>query len=285
MKTFWSLLLLLSLTVGQTMAQEKEAYQLYDSKGKKLKYKKMLKKLSNLDMVFFGELHNNTISHWLQLELSRDLYAQRGEELVMGAEMFEADNQVIINEYFFGYISSSNFEKEMRLWPNYRTDYKPLVEFARENGLRFACTNVPRRYASMVSRQGLDQLDNLPEYSKVFFAPLPIETNIELGCYQKMLDMAGGDESFPHAQMLKDATMAHFTLSNWNEGELFLHFNGSFHSDFHEGIVYYIKEEKPEIKLAVITTVEQEDISKLDREHYKKADYILVVPSRMTKTY
>ena len=47
-------------------------------------------------MVLFGELHNNPISHWLQLELTEDLHAARGADLVLGAEMFEADNQLLL---------------------------------------------------------------------------------------------------------------------------------------------------------------------------------------------
>ena len=218
-----------------------QAYAIYTSKGKPVSYKKMIKGIRDADMVFFGELHNNAISHWLQLELTRDLYAQRAEELVLGAEMFESDNQVIMNEYFLGFISQKSFESEMRNWPNYSTDYKPLVEFAKENGLRFAATNVPRRYASLVSREGLEKLNDLPDHSKIYCAPLPIRVDMSVGCYEEMLEMGGGNEFFPQAQMLKDATMAYFTLNNWNKGELFLHFNGSFHSDKKEGIIYYRK--------------------------------------------
>lgn len=262
-----------------------QAFKIFTAKGKAISYKKMIKGVRDADMLFFGELHNNAISHWLQLELTRDLYAQRAEELVLGAEMFESDNQVIMNEYFLGYISQKSFESEMRNWPNYDTDYKPLIEFAKENGLRFAATNVPRRYASMVSREGIEKLSDLPDHSKIYFAPLPIRVDMSVGCYEEMLKMSGGNEFFPQAQMLKDATMAYFTLNNWNEGELFLHFNGSFHSDKKEGIIYYIRLEKPDLNIINITTVEQDDIKKMHKEHEGKADYIIVVPSRVTKTY
>lgn len=261
------------------------AYRIFNSKGKEVSYKKMLKQLNEQEMIFFGELHNNTISHWLQLELTRDLYALRGTQLVLGAEMFETDNQVIMNEYFLGFISQSNFEKEMRMWSNYSTDYKPLVEFAKENGLRFVAANVPRRYASMVAREGLDRLADLPAHSKIFLAPLPIKVDMNVNCYKEMLEMGGGNKFFPQAQMIKDATMAHFMLENWSKGELALHFNGAFHSDNKEGIIYYVKQKMPNIKIGNITTVEQDDIKKLEKENFGKADFIIAVPSRMTKTY
>ncbi len=262
-----------------------EAYKIYNSKGKEVSYKKMIKSLAENDLIFFGELHNNTISHWLQIELTRDLYAIKGEQVILGAEMFESDNQVILNEYFLGYISQSNFEKEMRLWPNYSTDYKPLIEFAKENNLRFAATNVPRRYASMVSKEGLDKLKELPSHSQIFMAPMPIEVNMEVECYRKMLEMSEGNVNFPQAQMLKDATMAYFILNNWSRGDFFIHFNGSYHSDSKEGIIHYIKLKEKNLRIMNISTVEQDNIDKLNKEYYEKADFIICTPVRMTKTY
>lgn len=265
--------------------QEPVAFKIFNNKGKEVSYKKMTQQLSESDMVFFGELHNNAICHWLELELTRDLFTVKGDQLVLGAEMFESDNQVIMNEYFLGYISQSNFEKEMRNWPNYQTDYKPLVEFAKENGLKFAATNVPRRYASLVSKEGIDRIADLPSHSKIYMAPLPIKVDLNLSCYKKMLEMSEGNVLFPQAQMLKDATMAYFIQNNWSSGELFLHYNGSFHSDNKEGIIFYLKLKNPELNIKNITTVEQDNLEKLDKEHFGKADFIIVTPLRMTKTY
>ncbi|HPF52992.1 MAG TPA: ChaN family lipoprotein, partial [Draconibacterium sp.] len=116
---------------------DKPAYTLFNIDGKEVKYEKMLKQIEDADIVLFGELHDNPISHWLELELTKDLFASKGENLVLGAEMFERDNQLILDEYMSGEISQRNFEDEARLWPNYKTDYKPLVEFAKENKIRF----------------------------------------------------------------------------------------------------------------------------------------------------
>ena len=264
---------------------EKLAYRLYNGKGKQVNYKKLLDEALKADMIFFGELHNNPIGHWLQLELMRDLYASLGGRLVLGAEMFESDNQLAINEYFLGLINRSSFEKEVRLWPNYQTDYAPLLEFAREQGLRWVATNTPRRYASLVFREGLERLKDLPEYSKGFIAPLPIAEDFDLACYKEMMEMGGGNAKFPQAQMLKDATMAYFILRNWNLGEVFLHFNGSFHSDRKEGIVWYLRRSNPDLKILVISSVEQSSLDKLNLEHQGKGDFILCTPERMTKTH
>jgi uncharacterized iron-regulated protein len=262
-----------------------QAFKIYNAEGKEVTYKKMLQSVEASHVCFFGELHNNPIAHWLQIELARDLFSLKGDALVMGAEMFESDNQLIINEYFTGHINQSNFEKEMRLWPNYETDYKPLLEFAKENGLRFAATNIPRRYASLVSKEGLSALEKLPSLSKIYMAALPIRIDYSVRCYQEMLKMSEGNELFPQAQMAKDATMAHFIHTNMNETDFFLHFNGSFHSDRKDGIGYYLKILNPDLEISNITVVEQDNINELSSEHWEKADFIICVPTRMTKTY
>ena len=63
-----------------------------------------------------------------------------------------------------------------------------MVEFANKNKLSFIATNVPRRYASMVYKKGIEQLDSLSETAKSYIAPLPIKIDLEVGCYKKMLE-------------------------------------------------------------------------------------------------
>lgn len=261
------------------------AYKIFNAKGRPSSYEDLLKEAAKADVVFFGELHNNPICHWLQLELTRDLYARRGDDLLLGGEMFEVDNQVVINEYFLGFISENSFKTEARLWGNYATDYRALVEFAKEQELRFVATNVPRRYASLVARKGLSALEELPSYSKIYLPPLPIAEDMNLGCYQKMLVMGDGNKLFPQAQMIKDATMAHNIFKNLQEGNIMLHYNGAFHTDFREGIVWYLRKMNPDLRILVISTVEQVKVEKLDPDHQQKGDYILCVPEKMTKTH
>lgn len=269
---------------------ELPAYYIYSSKGKKVSYSKMVKELANSDIVLFGEFHDNPIAHWLQLELTKSLFAQKGNALVLAAEMFEADNQLIFDEYLTGKISETRFEEEMRLWKNYKTDYKPLVKLAKDNKLRFVASNIPRRYASMVATGGFEVLVNLSEEARRFIAPLPVEYDPELPGYKKMLEMGGMgkgqvNENLPRAQAIKDATMAHFILKNWETGKQIIHYHGTYHSDFYEGIYWYLKKGNPLLNINTIATVTQEDIQKLSEESIGRADYIIVVPQTMTRTY
>ncbi|MCK5731085.1 MAG: ChaN family lipoprotein, partial [Draconibacterium sp.] len=157
------LLFILAFFVLVAFKSDKPAYLLYNKEGKTVKYEKMVKEIQDADIVLFGEYHNNPISHWLQLEVTKSLFEIKGEKLVLGGEMFESDNQVILTEYLDSMISQKSFEAEARLWPNYKTDYKPLVEFANKNRLIFVASNVPRRYASIVNSKGFEGLENLSD--------------------------------------------------------------------------------------------------------------------------
>ncbi|MEC8831824.1 MAG: ChaN family lipoprotein, partial [Bacteroidota bacterium] len=121
-------LLLLAFTLNLlTISAQKTPYVIYNAKGKKVSYKKMLKTLVEKDMVLFGELHNNPIAHWLQYELTADLHSKR--QLILGAEMIEADNQDELNDYLSGEIDYKVLDSTARLWNNHKTDYAPLVDF------------------------------------------------------------------------------------------------------------------------------------------------------------
>ena len=91
--------------------------------------------------------------------------------------------------------------------------------------------------------------------------------------------------NLPKAQAIKDATMAHFILRYWSPGKVFLHYNGAYHSDNHEGIVWYIQQQLEDLKIMTITTVLQEDTDSLEEASMGKADFVIVIPSSMTRTF
>ncbi|MBS4041443.1 MAG: ChaN family lipoprotein [Flavobacteriales bacterium] len=284
MRFLFSMVCMLVFTV-QTFSQELKNFQWFDANGKKTTTEKLIKEALKTEVVLFGEYHNNPICHWLQLKLTQSLLAKA--PLVLGAEMLEADNQKVLNDYLNGTITQKGLDTLARLWSNYKTDYKPLVDFAKEKQLPFVATNIPRRYASMVFKNDFASLDALTIEEKSWIAPLPIPFDIQLPGYQNMLQMMGGHagEKMPKAQAIKDATMAHFILQNLQAKGVFLHFNGTYHSDNYEGISWYLQQYRKGTKILTIATVEQSQLNQLEKEHLKKADYILVIDQDMTKTY
>lgn len=284
------LIFLLAFT-SMAMRSDIKSFELFNENGKSVKYKKLIKDALNADVILFGELHNNPISHWLQLELTKDLHSEIGEDLILAAEMFETDNQMLLDEYIAGLIRQRNFEDEVKLWNNYSTDYKPLVEYAKQNNLTFVAANIPRRYASMVHHGGFEALEGLSAEAKNLLPPLPVAYDPELPGYKAMIEMMSSmgaghaNTNLPKAQAIKDATMAHSILKYFRPGKTVLHFNGAYHSDNFEGIYWYLKRTNPELKILTISTVEQDDVEKLSEENTGIANYIIGVPATMTKTY
>lgn len=266
-------------------AQNKQPYEIYDQYGKKANYDKIISSTQKSDVLLFGEFHDNSIIHWLELEITKDLLDKNN--LILGAEMLEADNQRQINQYLKAEINQDELETTARLWPNFNTDYKPLVDFAKNRNLAFVATNIPRRFASLVFKSGFEALEKLLDEEKSWIAPLPILYDATLPGYLKMVaEMGGhGGKNLPKAQAVKDATMAYFINKNMEENSLFIHYNGSYHSDNFDGIYWYLKQLNPSLKIITISTVSQKDISKLEIENYNKATFIIVVDEDATKTY
>ncbi|MFT5512219.1 MAG: putative iron-regulated protein [Bacteroidia bacterium] len=276
-------------TIGFT--QNKTGYVIYNAKGKKVSYKKMLKSLTKNKVTLFGEYHDNPISHWLELEVTKDIATTH--DIILGAEMIERDNQDALNLYLVDSINQKGFDTTARLWNNHKTDYKPLVDFAKDSGYQFIATNIPRRYASLVYKKDFAALDTLPAEEKAWIAPLPIPYEPTLPRYQAILKMMGehGSPKLIKAQAMKDATMAYSivtALRNQNcdicDGR-FIHYNGSFHSDYYEGIYWYIHQYRPETTIGTVATVTQADITTLDKESIGRADFIICVDEDMTRTY
>ena len=118
-------------------------------------------------------------------------------------------------------------------------------------------------------------------------APLPIFYDANLPGYANMLaEMGGhGGENLPKAQAIKDATMAYFISKNLPANGVFLHYNGTYHSDNFEGIGFYLNRANPLLRLLTIATVTQADLSKLETDNRSKADFILVIDEDVAKSY
>ncbi|OBS11424.1 iron-regulated protein [Elizabethkingia miricola] len=280
------------LCISGIKAQQFDAYKFYNKKGKAVKPEKIVKQLSDYDVVLFGELHNNSIVHWLQLKLTEALYQQKNKQLILGAEMFERDNQPQLDRYLSGKLDPKSMKDSVRLWNNYITDYKPLLDFAKAKNLKFIAGNIPRKYASQVAKQGLESLNMLDAKEKTYIAVLPVKVTLDTPGYKEMKTMMGdhADDlkvmNFISAQAVKDATMAESIIKNSEPGKTFVHYNGNYHSKEYGGIYWYLKQRNPNLKIAVISVFESENPKlAVPEKDYIPTDFNLIVPADMTKTY
>lgn len=292
-KILLSALALLSASLFVANAESPCAFRLFDNSGKETDFKTMVDSLGRADVVFIGENHNCPVSHWMELKITEALHSAHGPRLTLGEEMMEADNQLILDEYLTRQIDYDRFEAEARLWDNYATDYYPVVFYAKDNGIPFIATNVPRRYASVVKNKGLQALDSLSAEAKTYIAPLPIpfsfnseKSDEAFGMMQMLGGRTSGDmERLAQAQAIKDATMAWFIAKNLPDGRKFLHINGSYHSDNRDGIIPYLLTYRPGLKIATVTSVRQEEIDSLDEENLGRADFYIVVSEDFPTSY
>ena len=273
---------------------DRPAYRLFTAAGQPADYDQMLSELVQADVVLFGEQHNDALAHWLELQVAKDLLKlKKPGQLVLGMEMFERDVQPLVAQYAAGTLADTAFERQARPWPNYGTDYRPLLQFARENHLPVIGTNAPRPFARVVAQRSLTALDKLPAADRALLAPLPLKVDYDLPGYKNMAAMFGGSgqahgggaQNIIQAQALKDATMAHFIETSHQSGQTLRHFNGSYHSDHHDGIVAWLRQSAPKLRVKTISVVTQEQLQTLEKEQVNVADYVVVVPADAAKTY
>lgn len=223
-------------------------------------------RVAGAEVVFFGELHNDPGTHQLQLALLEEI-SRHTDRVILSLEMVERDVQPLLDAYLAGRITESEFLAESRPWSNYATDYRPLVEFARERGWPVLAANVPRPIAAQVSRGGLDTLQALPTGERAFVAT---EARCPRDAYyarfvEAMGEHPGFDDAmvmrFYEAQCIKDETMAESIVAalEAHPGSLIVHMNGSFHSDFGQGVPERVARRRPGTRMLILTGLPVED--------------------------
>tara|TARA_B100000809_G_scaffold139066_1_gene136691 strand:- start:8628 stop:9494 length:867 start_codon:yes stop_codon:yes gene_type:complete len=264
---------------------QKKAYAVFDDLGGKSSYEKILKKAGKADIILFGERHGNPINHWLEYELTKDIFEQVNEDIILGNEAYQSDNQLIINEYLGAHLDYTTFYQDVNIGENNHSQYRQLLDFARSYQLPFIATSIPNRYIKMVSKDGFKAFNNLSKKAVNFICPIPFKYDESLPGYLaiKRIKNHGKitSEHLAQAQATKDATMAHFILKNHRKGSTFIHFNSACHSKNFEGIMWYLKQENPDLKILTIHCVEQKELKKLAPENESTAHFILVTPESM----
>lgn len=240
--------------------------------------------LQHADVVFLGEEHDNTVAHGLQFDLTRKLYERRGS-LVVTLEMFETDVRFVLEDYLAGKLSEKEFLAQSRPWPNYESDYRPIVEWAKKNGVRVVAGNIPRPVARRVAYEGagaVRHIDGMPteldaphdEYLALFKEAMGGRRN---GPVSKRL------YNWYTAQCAKDEVMAESIL-RWTGGQdtdpIVVHWCGKFHSDRTLGTAARVLRRRPDFDVAVVSTRSgSRSPASLTEEEWGDGEYLWLVPS------
>ncbi|MGE0142743.1 MAG: ChaN family lipoprotein [Planctomycetota bacterium] len=220
-----------------------------------LEYGEVVDDLAEYDVVFLGEKHDSAAGHAIQRRLLERLHAKRAD-IVLAMEMFERDVQSMLDDYLGGKIDETAFLAASRPWGDYSTDYRPMVEFAKQHGLRVIAANAPRSEARRVVGEGLARVVGSPHVA--------VEASAPKDRYYELFVAEMGDHQgvspemmsrFYEAQCLKDDTMAESIVRQFDAGArpLVVHVVGSFHVDGHLGTVARVRQRRPDLRLAVLT--------------------------------
>ena len=256
--------------------------------------------LAAYDIIFLGERHRHIGNHLAQMQLFRALH-ERIPELSLSMEQFERDVQETVNDYLAGRIGESPFIRAARAWGNYRTSYRPVVEYAKEHSLPVIAANAPGELVRCVGIKGESFLERMNPEQKLLVA----ETfDLSAGAYRdKFLDFVqgspshggesdgadGGDPTAPSdralktyaAQVTRDETMAESIVRHleMNPGRKIVHLNGSFHSDAFLGTVERVKARVPNAKIAVVSplTVQENESFSLGADDLAAGTFILLL--------
>lgn len=289
------LLLALALVAGFQTQTDPPRRVIDGQTGEARPWAAMIGELAQADVVFVGENHDDPNTHKLELAILQELSAT-GRPVTLAMEMFERDVQGPLTNFGAGKLAEPEFLKFSRPWPRYATDYKPLVDFANSKQLPVIASNVPRPFASEVSKTGFAALSTKSDAERKWFsADLQCPTGDD-EYYRRFLEAMGthpdaSADRFYFAQCVKDETMAESIAQSFAAGSaggkraLVVHVNGAFHSDFHYGTASRAQRRLPGKRIAVVTVmpVENIDTANPDAAERRRGDYLVYTPAPVKK--
>ncbi len=231
---------------AKPMENERNAWRVFDTQtGKSISWRELSDRLASARVVFMGEQHDDPQSHKVELALFETLHQKAGKKLTFALEMFERDQQAALDDYLAGKTTEAEFGNRAKWWPNYPTDYRPLIEFAKAKQIPVTASNAPGRIVKRVGKEGATAvLSSLPNDDKALIAAQNSVPDLNGGDeYAKrfagVMGAGGGHgettmpadmvQRFFEAQCLRDDTMAESVARLTDAGRTVLHLSGGFH--------------------------------------------------------
>lgn len=280
--------------IGQISFSE-DQFRVFSGKGIPASFEEIINSTEAADVLFFGEYHDDAVGHAIQAEAFRRIVERYSgkRKITLSLEMFERDVQVVLDEYLASHITENHFLLSSRPWGNYKTDYRPLIELAKEKGLPVVAANAPRRYVNMVSRGGRAKVEALSPEAKRWLAPLPYgEPSAEYSKRFRALmgssaEASMGLDNILSSQSLWDATMAYWisqALERHKHG-LIVHLNGGFHTAYRLGTVEHLAKYSPKAKAVVITMRYEENFKEFDKDkHADLGDFVILTDGAVPRS-
>lgn len=265
---------------------ERESRAFEARTGREISWKSLIGKLAESDGVFVGEKHDDPNTHRAELALWFGLSSRWKGAAALAMEMFERDQQGPLDDYLSGRLDAEGLSKTIKLWNNYPTDYKPLVDAAKVQKLPVIGSNAPAALVRKVGREGLSALTELEKAMLGWPALAPEGDSYHKRFTEVMTGGAAHGMAMTEAQLartyqaqcLRDATMADSVSRLLESGKKVFHVNGSFHSDGGLGTVARLRWRRPFAAISVAKCVPVADLRKIDpRPLVGEADFLVFV--------
>lgn len=288
-------IMLSALNTAAQLPYSEDQFRAFDAKGSPVTMAEIVKAVRDADVLFLGEQHDDPVGHAIEGEVFRRVYAEYGQKrkVTLSVEMFERDIQVVVDEYLRSQITEKHFLDASRPWANYKTDYRPLVEFAKEKKLEVVAANAPRRYVNMVSRGGRDTLNGLSKQAREWLPPLPYgEASAAYAAKFKALmgpspEAQMGIDKILSSQSLWDASMANSVANvlKRDKTALVVHLNGGFHTEGRLGTVEHLLRYRLKARVIVVTMLSAEDFKTFDTaKHTGLGDFIILTDAKLPRS-
>lgn len=236
-------------------------YQFATPEGQRIELSNLPRSIANADVVLVGEWHTHSAVHRFQTDLLKQL-SQTDRPVTLSMEQFSRPYQAVIDNYLASEIGERTFIKQTQAWPNYESDYRPLIELAKRNKMAVIASNAPKSIVRCIGREGIEYLDKLDNTHRSWIAN---EVNTQDSPYKSkfMASMHHGkpEQTEKHyaAQITWDETMAESIVNHLaiHPTHQVMHVAGKFHTEGGLGIKASILRRNPELNVVVITPVTQ----------------------------
>ena len=248
-------------------AESYNKFRVFDNKsGMRVGLDGLLNGCCGYDVLFVGEKHDDKDTHFIEYMIFKGLSEKCGR-WNLSMEMFERDVQEVVNRYMMGSIDEKEFFNKSRPWPNYISDYRRIVEYAKRKRVDLIAANIPRRIASLVAKKGWDYVrENLKGEEGFFADKLYSPKNRYYRKFKRVMESMGGHSKMRmgkmvwnmyRAQCIKDNTMAEsiYRYIKSHPDESIVHYNGKFHSDYFLGTVERLKRYDKGLKIGVVSII------------------------------
>lgn len=277
------------------------SWLIFDAKERtSIDWDSLLARLAVADIVVIGERHNDVAGHQLKAELIRDLL-QNNANLAVAMEMFERDEQGIVDLYLDGKISkealvkvtgSASWGGGTNTWDAW---YQPIVDAVRAHhseGAVLIAANSVRAFVTLARLEGFGVLEDLRDGgNQTFVVP---DLGIDDSAYrQRFVDLMspkphatnGSDApprhaaamdpaAFFRAQQVWDASMADAVVRAAKQERQVVLIAGDFHVAFEGGTLLRIRHRLPAASIVSLSIVPF-DGDTLSPDDHRRADFVV----------